>query len=263
MHPTLAFFFSNPNFGSLSDLAYTFTDPATGHNNGNVYSIADQLNSSRTQNFGYDYLNRLTSAQTSGTLWGNTYVMDAWGSLTQKNQIAGKAAGEYLQATALSNNRLAGYTYDAGGNMTNDAIHNYQFDADNQITTVDGGAATYTYGPDGQRARKQAGGVSTEYLHFNGEVLAEWNGAADWSDYIFDAAGKRIARADNYEDRVVVQGSNCANCGWLYTLANMHTGSSLTLAGYVIQTGDLDEWGSALTWASAMTNLQGTFSHPI
>ena len=229
---------SNPTFGTLSDLAYTFTDPVTGKNNGNVHSIADQLNSSRTQNFGYDQLNRLTSAQTSGTAWGNTYFMDAWGNLTQKNQIAGKAAGEYLQATALSNNSLAGYTYDAGGNMTNDGIHNYQFDAENQVTTVDGGAAIYSPGADGQRVRKQAGGVSTEYIHFNGEVLAEWNGAADWSDYIFDAGGKRIARADNYQDRLLVQGTNCANCGWQYTAANMHTGSNYTLNGYVIQSGD-------------------------
>ena len=103
--------------------------------------------------------------------------------------------------------------------MIGDGIHNYQFDPDNQITTVDGTAATYTYGPDGQRVRKQAGGLSTEYLHFNGEVLAEWNGAADWSDYIFDAAGKRIARGDSYEDRLLVQETNCANCGWQYTFA--------------------------------------------
>ena len=230
--------FSNPTFGTLSDLAYTFTDPVTGKNNGNVYSIADQLNSSRTQNFGYDQLNRLTSAQTSGTHWGNTYVIDAWGNLIQKNQITGKAAGEFLQVQADSTNRLIGYTYDAGGNMTNDGSHSFQFDADNQITTVNGTAATYSYGPDGQRVRKVVGSASSDYIYWHGQALGVWNGAADWSDYIFDAGGKRIARADNYEDRVLMQGTNCANCGWLYTLANMHTGSGLTLNGYVIQTGD-------------------------
>ena len=258
--------FSNPAYGTLSDLAYTFTDPVTGKNNGNVYSIADQLNSSRTQNFGYDKLNRLTSAQTAGTLWGNTYVIDAWGNLTQKNQVTGKAAGEYLQATALSNNRLASYTYDAGGNMINDGIHSYQFDADNQVTRVDGGAATYTPGADGQRVRKQANGVSTEYIRFNGEVLAEWNGAADWSDYIY-AEGKRIARGDNYEDRIMAQGTNCANCGWQYVNALLKSGGQYILNGYVVQAGDkvfVRQWQNTGSHGGVIFAFtDGTWSGPL
>ena len=102
---------------------------------------------------------------------------------------------------------------------------------------MDGTAATYTYGPDGQRAGKVVGSARSDYVFWQGKALGVWNGAADWSDYIFDAGGKRIARADNYEDRLLVQATNCANCGWQYTFANMHNGSGLALAGYVIQAG--------------------------
>jgi hypothetical protein len=36
-------------------------------------------------------------------------VIDAWGNLTNKNQISGKG-GENLQTSALNNNQLAGMT---------------------------------------------------------------------------------------------------------------------------------------------------------
>ena len=60
---------------------------------------------------------------------------------------------------------------------------------------------------DGQRVCKQAVGVSPEYINFNGETMAEWNGGADGSDNIY-AGGKRIARGDNYQDRLRIQGTN-------------------------------------------------------
>ena len=164
---------NNPaTHGTLSDSGYCYNSScgSTGSNNGNVSSIADQLNSSRTQTFTYDQLNRLTSAQTSGTQWGNTYVMDAWGNLLQKNQMAGKASGENLLITVDGSNRLngGGYIYDSSGNMTYDSIHHYAFDAENQVKTVDGNPdgsalATYIAGPDGQRA--QAGGRRHHRLH--------------------------------------------------------------------------------------------------
>jgi len=35
----------------------------------------------RTQNFTYDTLNRIATAYTSGTNWGETFTTDAWGGL--------------------------------------------------------------------------------------------------------------------------------------------------------------------------------------
>ncbi len=234
---------NNSLLGTFSDLAYSYND---GHNNGNVYSIADQINPNRTQNFTYDTLNRLLSAQTSGPQWGNDYVIDPWGNLTDKNQMTSKTSGEFLHAPASDSNRLAltGYSYDFSGNLINDVTHTYQFDAENQVSTVDGTAAIYTPGPDGQRVRKQAGGISTEYIRFNGETLSEWNGASDWSDYIY-AGGKRIARADNYEDQLVTQGSSCSSCATYFRLRN---GAGYLLSGYVIHSGDkllVRQWQSS------------------
>jgi len=80
------------------------------------------------QTFNYDALNRLTSAQNAGTdcsqttlnsnqtkFWGNVYGYDAWGNLVSKDVT--KCSAEALDVTALANNQLSGYGYDAAGNM--------------------------------------------------------------------------------------------------------------------------------------------------
>ena len=64
--------------------------------NGNVFGITNNRDTSRNQTFTYDALNRLTSAQNAGTncsqmtvngkteYWGNTYGYDPFGNLLQK-----------------------------------------------------------------------------------------------------------------------------------------------------------------------------------
>ncbi len=109
------------------------------------------------------------------------------------------------------------------------------------VANIDAGGAnyhSYSTGPDGLRVRKAANdGSVTEYFHFNGATISEWNSLSDWSDYIY-ANGKRIARADSYEDRMLFQGTNCSSCGSLSSVATMHSGSGAALQGYVIQSGD-------------------------
>jgi len=112
---------------------------------------SSQQDTGRTQTFNYDALNRLTSAQNSGSdctqtlsggktkFWGNSYGYDAWGNLLSKTVI--KCSAENLSVTAGANNQLqGGYIYDAAGNMTHDATANlnYTFDQENRITGAAG-----------------------------------------------------------------------------------------------------------------------------
>jgi hypothetical protein len=101
-----------------------------------------------------------------------------------------------MNAPALNNNQLTGYTYDIVGNMVNDTAHAYTFDAENRITKVDTSAAIYTYNPLGNRVRKDAGSTSTEYFFFGSEIIAELNPATStWTNYLF-FNGQRVARRD-------------------------------------------------------------------
>jgi YD repeat-containing protein len=125
--------------------------------------------------------------------WGLQYTYDPWGNFLQQALTSGWAYQH--QYTALTNNRLSGYSYDSAGNLLNDGFHNYIYDADNRIKQVDSSGAAYTYDADGNRIRKDvAGSPSTEYIYFGGTPIAEHDvNGGTWSDYIF-ANGKRICQ---------------------------------------------------------------------
>lgn len=91
---------------------------------------------------------------------------------------------------------LSTYCFDISGDLLKDNQgHVYTYDVEARIKTVDGTVALYTYGPDGDRVRKDANGTATEYIYFGGGVIAEKNPATGaWTDYIFGYGGKRIAK---------------------------------------------------------------------
>src|SRR5262249_21268555 len=157
--------------------------PLRNGHNGNVWGITNNRDSNRSQTFTYDQLNRLASAQNTGTdcapkavnnpnqseYWGNSYGYDAWGNL--QNKTVTKCSAEYLSATALANNRLSGYSYDAAGNMTTDNLGNsLTYDAESHITQANSGAVQYTYDHVMGRVRKDVSGQpSTEYYYLGNQ----------------------------------------------------------------------------------------------
>src|SRR5262249_39883497 len=97
--------------------------------------------------------------------------------------------------------------------LLNDTFHQYAYDAESRIKSVDTSGATYTYDADSNRVRKDVGSDATEYIYFQGQPIAEYKPVTgDWSDYIY-ANGKKIAKADRYENAIRTFGTNCANCG--------------------------------------------------
>src|SRR5688572_24405469 len=72
----------------------------------------------------------------------------------------------------------ATYSYDANGNLTNDGLRSYQYDAENRLVSVDSGAtASYSYNHRNQRVKKTAGSATTHYVCHNTGVLEERNGS--------------------------------------------------------------------------------------
>jgi RHS repeat-associated protein len=178
---------------------YTYND---GANNGTVMSIVNNKDTTRTQTFTYDQLNRLSSASDNGH-WGNTYVYDAWGSLLQKAALGSKPLGETFGVSADAQNRLhvtagADYQYDAAGNMTYNASGMYySYDQENRITGA--GGYTYVYDADGNRVEKTTGGSSpsgTLYWYMSAGIVGESDLSGTLqSEYVF-FDGERVARVD-------------------------------------------------------------------
>jgi RHS repeat-associated protein len=181
---------------------YNFVDPATTHNAGIVYGITNNLDTTPSQTFSYDQLNRIISAQTTSTFatspahcWGETYSLDPWGNL---NRIAATTNSSYtgcsqesgFSATTDGNNHLSTWAYDASGNATSDGfVTNYQWNAESQLKSAAG--TSYLYDGDGRRVAKA--GSTLYWDGSGGDILAETDAAGNTTaEYIF-FAGKRIA----------------------------------------------------------------------
>jgi RHS repeat-associated protein len=191
--------------GNAIDITYSFTDPSAGGNAGHVFSITNNLDSTRSQAFVYDQLNRITSAQTTSTYstspahcWGETYSLDAWGNLnslaaTTNSNYTGCTEESGFSTTADGNNHLPIFSYDPSGNTQNDSTISYTWDGESQLksATNNGTTTNYTYDGAGRRASKVGGKLY--WYGSGGEILAETDASGNTlNEYIF-FGGKRIA----------------------------------------------------------------------
>jgi RHS repeat-associated protein len=181
--------------GNAIDITYSFVDPSSNGNAGHVYGITNNLNSSRSQTFTYDQLNRIASAGTSATsgsyCWGYQYTTDAWGNLTAQSGLSGYTGCSQFtsSATADANNHLSGLGYDTSGNTLTDGNYSYTWNAESQMKTAAG--VTYAYDGDGRRVAKA--GSKLYWYGSGGEILAETDTSGNTqNEYIF-FAGKRVA----------------------------------------------------------------------
>jgi len=139
-----------------------------------------------------------------------TYTYDDFDRLIGANQNSGQAVYSYaydrftnrwqqngphtmLLTFSGANNRMDGYSYDADGNVLNDGVHSYAYDAENRIISVDGGSTTYVYDANGQRVRKTVGGASTDYAYdLSGHAIPEVNASGLLRGEVY-AGGRHIA----------------------------------------------------------------------
>lgn len=218
--------------------------------NGNVLSIANRKDTTRSAVFGYDQLNRLTSAQTNSNRWGNTYDYDPWGNLQHKNPVSGKLNAENISQPATSLNRISGYCYDAAGNLLKQgtcpidlSTAPYQYDADNRITTTAG--VTYTYDGDGKRVKKSNG-----TLYWGDGPLAESDLNGNMLRNFIFFNGKRIARKDA-----------SGNVVHYYFADHLGTADVVTTAnGSIENESDYYPWGGEMPITTSLANQNYKFT---
>jgi YD repeat-containing protein len=181
---------------SLMNLTYGYQASAgqmgAGTNAGNagqLMSISGTINGT-TENAAYTYddLGRLiTSNQTSISAsaqrrfaydrWGNrTGVWDATSGGNQIQSIALQQSGgaPTNRITSVTGGSTVNYIYDTAGNVTNDGVHSYTYDAENRVVSVDGGAtAQYKYDHQNRRVSKIIGSSWTHYIWQGSQVIAE------------------------------------------------------------------------------------------
>jgi RHS repeat-associated protein len=148
---------------SGSNPVYSFTMPSGYDGVGNPKGVNDSVGLDWT--FGYDYLNRLTSA-TGGTNFagqGLTWTYDNFGNrLTQA--VTGSALAQYAaSATYGTNNQttstnLGAVKYDEAGDILSDGVNSYAIDAESRVcsyhTSILNENWTNVYDAGGHRVAK-------------------------------------------------------------------------------------------------------------
>ncbi|MDD4860838.1 MAG: toxin TcdB middle/N-terminal domain-containing protein, partial [Smithellaceae bacterium] len=135
----------------LQDLNYIFDK------NGNVATLTDNLrNNIRT--FGYDELDRLTSAQNipdgDGTS-NHNFQYDAIGNMTYKSDVGFVLYGANAGPHAVTSAGSYSYEYDANGNMTSGKNKTLEYDVENRIIRIiqPDAVTSFMYDGDGGRVR--------------------------------------------------------------------------------------------------------------
>jgi len=145
--------------GTLATFAYKLA-PA-----GNRTNLVDNIGgTSRTFNWGYDPLYRLTNevitgASPTGTL---SYRYDSVGNRTNRMSSVSGIGNQALSYN--TNDWLTTDTYDNNGSTTASSGNTYGYDVEGRLTNFNSGAVTYAYNADGIRVRRTSGGVTTLYL---------------------------------------------------------------------------------------------------
>jgi RHS repeat-associated protein len=156
-------------------------------NNGQIQCIADVVDTGRTASYSYDTLGRLTAAATNGSTnypkWGLAWTYDQYNNRSAQSVTSGAAPASSLSFNAATN-QPSGYTYDADGNLTVEPLappNDYGYDAENDLTSYQGGngSAAYTYDGHGLRVQEvKQGTLSTVYIFSGTSDIAEYDNGA-------------------------------------------------------------------------------------
>jgi RHS repeat-associated protein len=174
----------------------------------------------------YDALGRLSAYNvTLGNPGSFSYTYDRYGNRVQQSVTNGSGPAP-VDPVNSSTNQISSFSYDVAGNMMNDGVHSYTYDADGNVTAVDGGAtAQYTYDALNHRVRWQEGCCTIENVYdAAGNNTALWWTSHVPADSRIFADGQQIAfRGSDGQTYFVHQ-------DWVST-DRMHTDSNGNVAG--------------------------------
>jgi RHS repeat-associated protein len=233
--------------GAVLSLNYSLYDA-----NGNIKTIQNGLESTKSRSFTYDALDRLDTAISSG-IWGGTLDWDYDGVGNRVKEIDGSQTTNYNYSAGTNKlQSMTGalgktFTFDLNGNTdTEDGSRDFVYDQNQRLIRVVDGSTTkgeYTFNGNGQRVKKVASGATTIF-HYNqsGQIIAESETSGNISvEYVY-LNGQPLGK---------IEGSN------VYYYHNDHLGTPQKLTdstGTVVWSADYKPFGEATITVSTITN---------
>jgi len=170
--------------GLVSQIVTAGTTLGYSFDNANrITGISDSSNSALTWGYGYDALDRLTSATTSAITDGWTY--DANGNrLTQTGTtaITFTVSPTSNQVTATSGGLVRSYAYDAAGNTTSDGT-SFTYNDRGRMASTSGSSTLYLYNALGQMIEKSGTPGTTVFMQDEaGHLVGEYSSSGTLVD---------------------------------------------------------------------------------
>ncbi|MCW5958626.1 MAG: RHS repeat-associated core domain-containing protein [Pyrinomonadaceae bacterium] len=214
-----------------------------------AYNPANQISQitepSQTRNFGYDNIDRLTSATYSNTNQPNeNYVFDNVGNRTSSHKSASYAY-QTGQFNRLASTATANYNYDANGNLVTKSegknFWRFTWDYENRLTSASTRKETvrYKYDALGRRVQRyfRGGKENTKFIYDGQDVLVDDN----------NGVLTKYQNGLGIDDKLKISLNGTAK----YFLAD-HLGSTNGLAD---SSGNLTEQTAYDSFGTATTNL--------
>lgn len=151
---------------------------------GNMLARLDQLHPDRSEMYGYDKIQQLTSFQRGEVKNGiittpartQTFRYDALGnrlSVQEDGVTTTYTANAQNEYTSIQGDLNFTPQYDQNGNMLNDDSHTYQYDYNNKLVLVDAETASYAYDALGRRIRKTTADGTVLFYYAGDDVIEE------------------------------------------------------------------------------------------
>jgi RHS repeat-associated protein len=175
--------------------------------------------------------------------YSHQYDYDQFGNMTYRHgwggEVQGGSAGQdsdKIYTYSNNKNQRDGFSYDASGNLTNDQVQTYSYDAMGQqaTATTSGYFLSQGYDGDGLRLSKVENGAVTHYLRstvLGGAVVAEIDGNGGWSRGYVYAGSELLAVQQN-------------GVYWSHEDSVTKSKRITDVSGNVVSTIELDPWGA-------------------
>jgi RHS repeat-associated protein len=126
-------------------------------------AITDPFNSANSQtcNYSHDDLVRVASTN-CGSIWSQAFGYDAFGNLNKSGTNSFQPTYSYL-TNHMTQIGSSTPSYDADGNVTNDFLHTYSWDANGRPVIID--SVGITYDALGRMVEQNRGGAYTQVVY--------------------------------------------------------------------------------------------------
>jgi RHS repeat-associated protein len=170
--------------------------------------VAKTLENGVVTEYAYDQASQLTGItyRLGTSVLGNlAYEYDQTGRRTKVSGTYARISlpseltlAAYNDANQLTQSATANLSYDENGNLTNDGVRTYMWNARNELTSITGSGLNASFGYDafGRRSVKTVNGATTEFLYDGLNAVQEKVSGAISANLLTSSVDQILSRAD-------------------------------------------------------------------